>query len=369
MKILHITRQFYPGIGGIESVVQNLCKSLIQKGHKCGVVSLNRSFDSPGSRYPKFGKVDGISIYRIPFLGYRRLFFAPNILDFLNNYDILHIHGIDFFVDFLVLTKIIHNRPIVVSTHGGFFHTPFLLPVKKLYFSTITKTILKRVNQVICVSRHDVRLFSKVCNKLRLIENGVEMSRLLKVEKKIRKGLLVYFGRIDEHKGLRELIEAIAMVIHKGSSIKLEIVGPDPHNFTSTLLKLVEEKGVQDSVRFRGEVEYDELVHLLKKAHFFISASKYEGFGLTLIEAMASGTVPILNDIDSFRDFIDEEVNGFITAFSKPEVASRCIYSLLHVSLEKIVQMGVKARQKAKDYSWENKVLQFIEVYKSIVQK
>ncbi|GAH52205.1 unnamed protein product, partial [marine sediment metagenome] len=67
-----------------------------------------------------------------------------------------------------------------------------------------------------------------------------KFARLMKVEKKIRKGLLVYFGRIDRHKGLRELIETIAMVINKENSIKLDIVGPDPHNFTPILLELIE---------------------------------------------------------------------------------------------------------------------------------
>ncbi|GAH94593.1 unnamed protein product, partial [marine sediment metagenome] len=62
-------------------------------------------------------------------------------------------------------------------------------------------------------------------------------------------------------------------------------------------------------------------------------------------------------------------INGFTTDFSKPEIASNDIYNLLQVPLEKIIQIGIKTRQKAKKYSWENKVSQFIDIYKSVVQK
>ena len=67
MKILHITRQFYPLIGGMENYVLNLAEQQIKNGHSVTVLTLNRSFVN-NEKLSNYEKLDnGIEIYRIPF--------------------------------------------------------------------------------------------------------------------------------------------------------------------------------------------------------------------------------------------------------------------------------------------------------------
>ena len=108
MKILHVTRQFFPSIGGIENVVKSLCDHLIENGYQSDVVTLNKLWSSSDKllRHETFGAVQ---IWRVPFIGNRRFFVAPEVLRFVGDYDLVHTHGIDFFIDYLALMKLKKN--------------------------------------------------------------------------------------------------------------------------------------------------------------------------------------------------------------------------------------------------------------------
>ena len=145
MYIVHVVRQFHPGIGGLENFVMELASAQVADGHIVRVVTLDRLFNAAApERLPPRERVGGIEIVRIPFFGSRRYPIAWSVIKHVRNADILHVHGIDFFFDYLAVTAPLHRRTLVVSTHGGFFHTRFAALLKKIYFSTITRVALTR---------------------------------------------------------------------------------------------------------------------------------------------------------------------------------------------------------------------------------
>lgn len=105
------------------------------------------------------------------------------------------------------------------------------------------------------------------------------------------------------------------------------------------------------------------MLDYLARAHVFVSASQYEGFGIAVVEAMSSGTVPVLNDIDSFRTFVNHGVNGFITDFGRPEVAAATLRQAMAMDDAALLDMGEKARQKAEIYAWPTVVGKIESVY------
>ena len=104
------------------------------------------------------------------------------------------------------------------------------------------------------------------------------------------------------------------------------------------------------------------------QAEFFVSASEYEGFGLTAIEAMASGLIPLLNDIESFRDFVEQEGNGFILDFSSPEKAGAGIEKALRLKASERKEMASKARLSVNRFDWPAKVKEFAAVYRGCLE-
>src|SRR5687768_14260007 len=98
MRILQVARQFHPKTGGIESCVLNLSRGLIERGHHVEVLTLDRDLRT---RRPldSSASIDSIAIHRIPYVGPRRYPIAPSWLHFIDDFDVIHIHAIDFFVD------------------------------------------------------------------------------------------------------------------------------------------------------------------------------------------------------------------------------------------------------------------------------
>src|SRR3954454_3791652 len=155
MKIVHVVRQYHPAVGGLESVVQELAKWQVEQGHKVRIVTLNRIFNAWQCQLPAHEIIDGAEVVRIPFFGSRRYPIAPSVLRHLKDADVVHVHAIDFFFDYLAWTKPIHRKPLVASTHGGFFHTSYARFLKRLYFSTITRASLTWYEGIAAVSRSD----------------------------------------------------------------------------------------------------------------------------------------------------------------------------------------------------------------------
>ncbi|HID61415.1 MAG TPA: glycosyltransferase family 1 protein, partial [Anaerolineae bacterium] len=367
-KILQIARQFYPSVAGVERFVQDLSRHLIRRGHQVSVVTLNRCFYMDGV-LPSEDVVEGVQVYRIPYWGQQRFFLAPSVLKFVGDYDLLHVHNIDFFLDFLSLTKWWHHKPIVLSTHGGFFHTKTLALLKKLYFNFMTRMTIRGAEVVLAVSEHDQELFSHITDKVLQINNGIDFSGFSDISKNPIPGLLVYVGRLASNKRVDNLIKALPFVRDKYSEARLVVVGADFEGIRSDLEELAGRLGVSSIVTFTGAVSREGLRECLARAHLFLSASEYEAFGISVLEAMASGTVPVVNDISPLRGFVRQDVTGFLTDFSKPEMAARVIVEALTLDHEVLRTIGKRAQEEARKYAWENVVLHFEQVYESVLSQ
>ena len=175
LRVLQVTRVYWPNIGGIERHVQWLAENLVRRGHTCDVVTLNRSFED-GSSYRPYDLNNGVNVWRVPFVGSTRYPIAPRVLRFIERYDVVHVHAVDFLADWVVATKRWHRRPVVLSTHGGFFHTDFAPNLKKAWFNTATRAMLGGVDQLLYTSDQDEELFRKITDKGRILRNAVDLA-------------------------------------------------------------------------------------------------------------------------------------------------------------------------------------------------
>jgi alpha-1,3-mannosyltransferase len=98
MNIVHVVRQFYPAVGGFESVVRELASAQVAAGHRVRIVTLNRLFNAAyKSVLPTRYVIGSAEIVRIPFFGSPRYPLAPSVIKFIRDADVVHVHAIDFF--------------------------------------------------------------------------------------------------------------------------------------------------------------------------------------------------------------------------------------------------------------------------------
>lgn len=359
MKILQVVRQYLPGTGGMETYVANLCRQLRDRGHQTDVATLDRLFKS-GEPLPAYEEIDGTRVIRLPFSGTARYFVAPRLLQLLPRYDLVHVHGVDFFAELLGSLRKMHNVPVVLSTHGGFFHTPWLLPLKKAWFQTVTRLSLRGIDRVIASSPQDRELFKRICDDVSLVENGIDFATFSAVNKEGDGETLLFIGRLSKNKRVDRLIRATVALRRERPRAKLVIVGPDWEGLQDELVQLAAGLGQGEAVNFTGTLPEPEMLKRLAEARLFVSASEYEAFGLSAVEAMASGTVPVLNRITAFNDMIRDGENGFLTDFADPETAAKVLEAALGLPEEELREIGGRARQTAARHDWR-KVAGYIE--------
>ncbi|MDD5163414.1 MAG: glycosyltransferase family 4 protein [Candidatus ainarchaeum sp.] len=365
MKIVHVSHHFAPCTGGIETVVMQLCRQM-QPRQECRVACLNKC-PKAGQKLPARETINGIEVTRVPFIDFGFYKFAPGIARKLGNADIIHVHGLNFFSDFLAITAFLHRKPMVLSTHGGVFHTGKKSVFKKIYFFCWNRLALRAFKKIVCVSKNDFELFSKIVpmEKLALVENGIEVEKFSKIQKEKKENSFIFVGRISRNKRIDLLIDAFAEL--KEKEFKLHIVGMDFDNLTNGLKARAEEKGIGKKVFFHGEVPEKELLELMGSSEFFVSASEYEGFGITALEAMAAGCIPILNNIVSFREFIRGE-NGFIADFGESKVASEKIITAIKMQKKEKNAVIESCIEFAGKFSWEKKALEYKKVYLEVAK-
>jgi alpha-1,3-mannosyltransferase len=369
MKILQLTRQFLPAQGGMESVVEGLSVALQRNGHTVQVATLRLLF-STGAMAPVQSVEAGLPVRRMRHWGSRRYPVAPAAINAIRGYDLVHIHAIDFFVDYLSLLRMLHNVPLVVSTHGGFFHTGHARAFKELYFKTVTRRSLGGVRAVVCVSQHDREMFSRIVppERIRVIENGANIDGLWSLKKQVEPGLIIGISRLAENKRVYKVLEAMASLKHRFPRLRLEWVGADFEGLRAPLERLVVELGLSGRVRFHGAASREDLQGLLERAHMFVSTSSYEGFGLSTIEAMSAATVVLVTAVGAHPDVVQDGVSGFLMdqdATGLPAHMER----VLSLPLERLAEIGEAAQAATKRFAWSRIAPQYEELYEQVLSQ
>jgi alpha-1,3-mannosyltransferase len=348
MKVLLFTNSYYPILGGIENVVENLSNQIKKSKIETEILTLN---NVRGKKLSPVGKHNEIKITRLPFLDLKYYKISTIPWKIIKNYDLIHIHTLGFFCDFLLLTKPLHRKKIVISTHGGFFHTNSVPLLKKIYFNIFEKLLFKNADAVIADSKNDFNIFKKIYPNIKLIENGISLPN---PHGKKEKNRFLTVGRFSKNKRIDLLLDAFAPL----KNSKLVIVGNDFDNLYYGLKEKVRRLNIEKRVEFKINASENQLYSEYNKAEYLISASEYEGFGITVIEAMHFGCATILNNIPTFKEFAGNG-RGNIVDFKKSNITKQITQVM---KKNKSTQIE-SAKNYAKTFNWKNKAKEFIEVY------
>jgi alpha-1,3-mannosyltransferase len=354
MRILQVARQFHPKVGGIESCVLNLSRGLVARGHTVEVVTLDRDIRTR-RRIDAPAEIDSIEIHRVPYFGPRRYPVAPSWLRYIDDFDVVHIHAIDFFADSAGVTRFlgIHSKPIVVSTHGGIFHTAAWRSVKKAYWRLVLKHTLGAASTVVAVSDNDAALFGSIVppDKLVTIPNGIDQAFVDARAARVR-GRIVAIGRVSRSKAIDKLLHLVAAVAPEIHNLELIIAGPDEDGTTKTLQEQARALGVGSRVRFVGTLPLDELATLVAGAHVFVSAAPHEGFGITTVEALAAGVPVIVTRTGIHEQVVRPSVNGWLWSGQPDAASATTLREALLLPDARLDEMQRAARESATPFNW-----------------
>ncbi len=137
--------------------------------------------------------------------------------------------------------------------------------------------------------------------------------------------LVVYTGRLDRAKGLRELLDAWPAILRQHGGARLWLVGEGPYR--DELYQRIKDAELQHSVCMPGT--FDDVSDLLAAADLFVLPSYAEGLSLSLLEAMAHGVPVVASDVPGNRQVIADASTGRLVPPRDAAALSRVMLELL----------------------------------------
>ncbi|MDD3498083.1 MAG: glycosyltransferase family 1 protein [Candidatus Moranbacteria bacterium] len=254
---------------------------------------------------------------------------------------------------------------------------------KKVSYSLMAN----KADKIIAVSdsiKKDVEEIFKSGSKTEVIYSGLDRRFFENPERGservlgkfgIKKKYIIFLGTIEPSKNITRLLNAFA--IFKKNNIQKKTESGSRKDFDYQLilagkrgwlakeyLQIAKDLGLGKDVIFTGYVIGDELVPLLKGAEFFILPSLYEGFGMTVLEAFATGVPTIVSEAGSLKE-VAGDASYFINPIDTEGIAEAMEKFSQDGSLRDIFRQ--KGFEQVKKFDWNKVAKETIEVYNQIV--
>lgn len=393
MKVLFITREYPPfAVGGVAVHTFNLVKYLTKLGVSCKVLSFgstelssdNTIFVNPSSSIIDRNDSSIALDARIPFdiIRFSRI---ANTLIKKEKFDIIH-------VEEPYVGPFIHNgKQVKVST----FHDTSFGEIYSIFSSSIDTSSLKRTifyalfgfcfelmsivsSKALIVPTPQVRdelskIYGVPRGKIEIVENGVEIPALDKVadryKAKVELGfdsntaLIFTIARMVSRKRLDLLVKAIRLLHNKGLNnfhVCIAGDGPDRQN----IARLVKQYDLNNIIELPHWVSDEQKRLYYQAADIFVLPSQYEGFPLTLLEAMSYGVAAITSKMESLSN-LRNGVDGLLFPTGDYHALSECIKTLLNNSSLR-AELSDSGRKFATRYDWQTVAEQTKKLYESL---
>lgn len=294
----------------MEEVVAGLSAAQLGLGHRVEVVTLSRAI-TDGSALPE-GAWGGVPYRRVERLGPRAWPWARGLVERVRGADLVHVHGVDGLLDLLLATRRWHGARVGVSTHGAYLHTGRWRAAKQLWLRSGTRLALRAADAVWFDSELDRSALRPAGAEGEVIPNGVRIEPFLALPRRPEPGRWLVHGRVDVHKGTDDLIEVVAALGDRGPR-RVVVAGAEATpGLIRSLETLARRRGVGETFRFLGPVSEQALLDQLQRAERAVYPSRYEGFGVAVVEAMAAGIAPIVSDIPAHRELVTLPAEGAV---------------------------------------------------------
>ncbi len=274
------------------------------------------------------------------------------------------------------------GSPVVVTIHD-IIHLlyPDFLPSRFafLYAQRMIRRSLNRGDRVIAVSqstKNDLKQYFDVDGgKIQVVLNGVEVvfrQRLSSEELQrwlrnlgIEQPYLLFVGNPKPHKNLDNVVKAYARARHLANlDAPLICVGAR----TGSEFKIrqrAEYLGIPDKVRILGHVAQEALPAIYQGASLFLYPTLYEGFGLPVVEAMASGVPVITSNTSALKEIA--EGYAYLVDPLDIEGMAKAIANVMG-DPERRARLAERGARRAADFDWDLTAQKTLDVYRAAIE-
>jgi len=378
---IHIVNTFYPPWrGGAETCTRNLAVNLQRIGHRVSVTAAHPPL-KPGD----YVEEEGVSVKRLRSIG---MFYGVPIVPELPRHlmrveaDILHVNFPNpYTASSGAFTSKLRKMPAVLTWHND------LPPVTKvagilvrIHDSILSSYYLNIYDAIITTSNvyfEGSKILKKYWRKVRVVENGVDCERFkpgvevgdLKMRLNLTKSKVALFvGALTKwhrYKGLEDLLAALKILNRE--DVKLIVVGDG--DLRSEYQDMAEQLGLSGRVLFVGNLPDNLLPRYYAASDFLVlpSRDRSEGFGLTILEANASGIPAVASNVGGIPGILTDRVNGLLVPPRDPQALADALQVIVEDD-DLRVRMGLMGRKIALSHDWSKVAFETFKVYCEVLQ-
>jgi len=179
----------------------------------------------------------------------------------------------------------------------------------------------------------------------------------------LNKPFLYYPAATWPHKNHVMLLAALKLLVeHNSFDGELVLTGISSQHH-DTVRRTISELGLESQVRVLGYLSYEDMPYLFNLARLLVFPSLHEGFGIPLVEAMASGCPVVCANATSIPEVVGDAALMFDPG--SPNALAEAIWSVWNDD-ERLASMREKGLQRAKEFSWKRTVAETVAVYRRI---
>lgn len=276
-------------------------------------------------------------------------------------------------IPFLPLLKKIK---VCVNVHDvGFKRSPQLYkPIQVWYHDLTMRRIKQRADVIITISEFSkkeiIELYGVSEKKIKVVYLGFDVNNFFVqssnepnqevLEKyNITRPYLLYIGRLEKKKNIANMIAAFALAKEAQPDLKLVLAGSAGHQFDD-IKKIIDDNKLENEVIITGYVDQADLPVIYNQAEIFLFPTLYEGFGLPILESMASG-VPVVTS--NFAPHT--EVGGEAAYYADPHSSQALADGIIKILSDADSKQSLKDKGlvRVKEFSWRRTAE---EIYKII---
>lgn len=367
MKILNLLAA--GRTGGIEVLCQNIVLKSKEDNRICCLFGEGEIFENL--------KKNGIKIFSTKSLNKNILKIVKTIEEYCKDekIDIIIVHhgGMTCNIVYLLLKKKLKNIKFVRYLHGCFDKYSFGNNgnfIKRFCVKKIMERALNNSDLIIYISEAVKRSFETALNLKNtnniVIYNGIPNEFLnIPLKKPTNKETkITYVGRLAKLKGVDLLIDAFYDLCTKGINAKLNIVGDGEEE--ENLEEKVKELQLENFVIFNGRKK--DVIPILDETDIFVYPSICEeGFGISVIEAMSRGCIPITFKKGGIPEIINNKENGILVENINSQELSNAIKNVINMKPNEKNVIIENAIKRAKDFSIDNTINELEKALRKLI--
>ncbi|WP_181039955.1 glycosyltransferase family 4 protein [Aureitalea marina] len=277
------------------------------------------------------------------------------------------------------------RKPYLVTVHdiGPLTHKQFFTKKDQWLMQASIKQAVRHADGIICVSHSTAKDLQNyvqdtyredLTDRIRVIHEGVdsdfgqpvktiEIPDIHLIDELKGRPYLLTVGKISPRKNLDLVLNSFKDLTLKFPDHQLLTVGGDGWDFQQVKQR-AGEYGIQKSVHFLGYVSDELLKHLYAHTEVFIYPSLFEGFGLTLLEAMACGAPVVTSNISSMPE-IAGDAAILIDPKNQHDLTDKLIQLLSDSTMK--CYFREKGISRASDFDWQHTATKTLEFYNNII--